>query len=140
LARPLNLRRVDPGSQAEDAGEARSAYIAVEIDGVIVRVGSGADAKVIYWDGTGVCLFAERLEDGKCRWPNVQDGVIRLSAAQLSALLEGWIGDGFTRCGRHRRRCSRDDCGRVNQGGARARGHPSPSAAFLNRFISRSVM
>jgi transposase len=45
--------------------------------------------KLVYWDGTGVCLFAKRLEDGKFRWPNVQDGVIRLSAAQLSALLEG---------------------------------------------------
>jgi transposase len=45
--------------------------------------------KLIYWDGTGVCLFAKRLEDGKFHWPNVQDGVIRLSAAQLSALIEG---------------------------------------------------
>jgi hypothetical protein len=32
-----------------------------------------------------VCLFAKRLEDGKFRRLNVQDGVIRLSAAQLSA-------------------------------------------------------
>ena len=45
--------------------------------------------KLIYWDGTGVCLFAKRLEDGRFRWPNVQDGVIRLSTAQFSALLEG---------------------------------------------------
>jgi transposase len=45
--------------------------------------------KLIYWDGTGVCLFAKRLEDGKFRWPHVQDGVMRLSAAELSALLEG---------------------------------------------------
>jgi transposase len=45
--------------------------------------------KLIYWDGTGVCLFAKRLEDGIFRWPNVQDGIIRLTAAQLSALLEG---------------------------------------------------
>src|SRR6185312_1892865 len=45
--------------------------------------------KLIYWDGTGVCLFAKRLEDGKFRWPNVQDGVMRLSPAELSALLEG---------------------------------------------------
>ena len=45
--------------------------------------------KLIFWDGTGVCLFAKRLEDGEFRWPKVQDGVLRLSAAQLSALLEG---------------------------------------------------
>ncbi len=45
--------------------------------------------KLIFWDGTGVCLFAKRLEDGKFRWPKIEDGVIRLTAAQLSALLEG---------------------------------------------------
>jgi transposase len=49
--------------------------------------------KLVYWDGTGVCLFAKRLEDGRFRWPKVEDGVVRLSAAQLSALLEGldWV-------------------------------------------------
>lgn len=45
--------------------------------------------KLIFWDGTGVCLFAKRLEDGKFRWPKAQDSVLRLTAAQLSALLEG---------------------------------------------------
>jgi len=45
--------------------------------------------KLIFWDGTGMCLFAKRLENGAFRWPNMQDGVIRLSAAQFSALLEG---------------------------------------------------
>jgi transposase len=45
--------------------------------------------KLVYWDGTGVCLFAKRLEDGDFRWPKVQDGVLRLTAAQLAALLEG---------------------------------------------------
>jgi transposase len=45
--------------------------------------------KLIFWDGTGLCLFAKRLEDGIFRWPRIQDGVMRLSAAQLSALLEG---------------------------------------------------
>src|SRR4051794_33248898 len=44
--------------------------------------------KLVFWDGTGVCLFAKRL-DGEFRWPKVQDGVLRLSAAQLSALLDG---------------------------------------------------
>jgi len=45
--------------------------------------------KLVFWDGTGLCLFAKRLEDGIFRWPKIEDGVIRLSAAQLSALLEG---------------------------------------------------
>jgi transposase len=45
--------------------------------------------KLIFWDGTGVCLFSKRLETGAFRWPAVQKGVIHLSAAQLSALLEG---------------------------------------------------
>ena len=45
--------------------------------------------KLIYWDGTGVCLFAKRLEDGAFRWPQIDNGVIRLSAAQFSALMEG---------------------------------------------------
>ena len=45
--------------------------------------------KLIFWDGTGLCLYAKRLEEGQFRWPKVQDGVMRLTAAQLGALLEG---------------------------------------------------
>lgn len=45
--------------------------------------------KLTFWDGTGVCLYAKRLEDGEFRWPKVHDGMMRLTAAQLSALLEG---------------------------------------------------
>ena len=39
--------------------------------------------------GVGVCLFAKRLEEGEFRWPKIEDGVIRLTAAQFAALLEG---------------------------------------------------
>jgi transposase len=45
--------------------------------------------KLLFWDGSGVCLFAKRLEDGRFCWPRIEDGVMRLSAAQLAALLEG---------------------------------------------------
>jgi transposase len=45
--------------------------------------------KLIFWDGSGVVLVAKRLESGEFRWPKVRDGVMRLSAAQLQALLEG---------------------------------------------------
>ena len=45
--------------------------------------------KLVYFDGTGVCLFSKGLEDGKFQWPTIADGVVRLTAAQLQALLEG---------------------------------------------------
>lgn len=45
--------------------------------------------KLVFWDGTGLCLFSKRLEEGRFRWPRIEDGAMRLSAAQLAALLEG---------------------------------------------------
>src|ERR1700733_5847349 len=53
-----------------------------------------AGVKLVVWDGSGLCLFAKRLEQGKFLWPRIADGVMRLSAAQLAALLEGldWKG------------------------------------------------
>ncbi len=45
--------------------------------------------KLIFWDGSGVCLLAKRLEKGTFRWPRIADGAIHLSAAQFSALMEG---------------------------------------------------
>ncbi len=45
--------------------------------------------KLIWWDGSGLCLFAKRLEQGAFQWPKIEDGTIRLSGAQLAALIEG---------------------------------------------------
>jgi len=45
--------------------------------------------KLIWWDGTGLCLMAKKLEQGGFLWPGIQDGVMRITAAQLGALLEG---------------------------------------------------
>jgi transposase len=45
--------------------------------------------KILYWDGTGLCLLHKRLEQGRFAWPPVDDGTIRLSAGQLGLLLEG---------------------------------------------------
>lgn len=43
----------------------------------------------MWWDGTGLCLFAKCLNEHGFHWPRIEDGVIRLSAAQLMALVEG---------------------------------------------------
>ncbi len=45
--------------------------------------------KILYYDGSGMCLFAKRLERGRFLWPAAKDGSVRLSAAELSMLLEG---------------------------------------------------
>jgi len=45
--------------------------------------------KLLFWDQTGLVLMTKRLEDGRFRWPAIEDGVMRLSPAQLCALLEG---------------------------------------------------
>ena len=45
--------------------------------------------KVLWWDGDGLCLFAKRLERGRFVWPQADQGVVSLSRAQLSMLLEG---------------------------------------------------
>ena len=45
--------------------------------------------KPLWWDGSGICLMTKRLENGQFRWPPIEDGMLRLTTAQLSALLEG---------------------------------------------------
>jgi transposase len=45
--------------------------------------------KILAWDGSGLVLFWKRLEHGAFRWPPISDGVMRLSASQLAALVDG---------------------------------------------------
>jgi transposase len=47
--------------------------------------------KLLYWDGTGLCLFTKRLQRGHFIWPQITmpGGTVVLSPAQLSMLIEG---------------------------------------------------
>jgi transposase len=45
--------------------------------------------KILVWDGSGLVLYWKRLEQGAFRWPPVMDGVMRLTSAQLAALVDG---------------------------------------------------
>ena len=45
--------------------------------------------KIVVWDGSGLVLFWKRLEQNAFRWPPITDGVMRLTAAQLAALVDG---------------------------------------------------
>ncbi len=44
--------------------------------------------KILYYDGSGMCLFAKRLENGRFVWPPIIDGQMTLTPAQLALLLE----------------------------------------------------
>jgi transposase len=57
--------------------------------GYVFRARRAGRIKLVIWDGTGVVFVAKRLEDGEFHWPKVQNAVLHLTAAQLSALLEG---------------------------------------------------
>jgi transposase len=45
--------------------------------------------KILWWDGTGLCLYAKRLERGRFVWPRTQEGATILTPAQLAMLCEG---------------------------------------------------
>lgn len=48
-------------------------------------------AKVLLWDGTGLCIYAKRLERGRfaCLWREVDARVVRLTMSELQLFLEG---------------------------------------------------
>jgi transposase len=78
------------------AADSLAALVAAEYGGkpysgviYVFRAKRADRIKLIWWDGTGLCLMAKRLEQGAFRWPRIQEGVMRLTAAQLGALLEG---------------------------------------------------
>jgi transposase len=58
-------------------------------DVFVFRAKRADRVKILVYDGTGLCLCSKRLEAGRFCWPSPAEGVIRLSAAQLSMLLEG---------------------------------------------------
>lgn len=49
----------------------------------------GDRLKALVWDGSGLCMYAKRLERGKFVWPRAHEGALRLSAAQMAMLVEG---------------------------------------------------
>jgi transposase len=57
---------------------------------------SRRQAKVLLWDGTGLCLYSKRLEQGRfaCLWRRPESGRLRLTMSELSLFLEGssWVG------------------------------------------------
>ena len=45
--------------------------------------------KIVWWDGSGVCLYAKRLEKAQFCWPRIGQHRVQLNQAQLLALVDG---------------------------------------------------
>ncbi|WEX12293.1 MULTISPECIES: IS66 family insertion sequence element accessory protein TnpB [Hyphomicrobiales] len=45
--------------------------------------------KIVWWDGSGLCLFAKRLEKAQFCWPRIGHSRVQLNQAQLLALVDG---------------------------------------------------
>lgn len=55
----------------------------------VFRGKRGDYLKMLYWDGSGLCLFAKRFEKGAFVWPPIVDNILHLTQAQLALLIEG---------------------------------------------------
>lgn len=57
-------------------------------DVFVFRGRGGSLIKALWHDGIGLSLYAKRLDRGRFVWPVTVDGVVALTAAQMSYLLE----------------------------------------------------
>ena len=55
----------------------------------VFRGRRGELLKILWHDGLGMNLYAKRLERGRFIWPQATEGVVSLTPATLSMLLEG---------------------------------------------------
>ncbi|MCJ2182686.1 IS66 family insertion sequence element accessory protein TnpB [Novosphingobium sp. 1949] len=54
----------------------------------LFRSKNGNYLKALHWNGSGLCLFATRLERGRFVWPPLIEGGVVLTPAQFALLIE----------------------------------------------------
>ena len=84
--RPLSMRYGFDGLSAKVVDVLRGDPFSGHL--FIFRSKRGDYLKILYWDGSGLCLFAKRLEQGRFVWPPIVDGGLQLTPAQLALLIE----------------------------------------------------
>ncbi|MFV0281767.1 MAG: IS66 family insertion sequence element accessory protein TnpB [Rhodoblastus sp.] len=85
--KPVDMRRGFDGLAADVAQVLRNDPFSGAA--FVFRSKRGDYVKILTWDGSGLCLFAKRLEQGKFVWPPIVEGALQLTAAQLALLIEG---------------------------------------------------
>jgi transposase len=86
-AQPVDFRKGMDGLAALVQQALRADPFAGDV--FIFRARRADRVKILVFDGTGLVLYAKRLEAGRFCWPSPADGVVRLTGAQLATLLEG---------------------------------------------------
>ncbi|MCK1418125.1 MULTISPECIES: IS66 family insertion sequence element accessory protein TnpB [unclassified Bradyrhizobium] len=56
---------------------------------MVFRAKRADRVKTVVWDGTGLVMYWKRLDSSGFKWPPTVAGMMRMIAAQLSALLAG---------------------------------------------------
>ena len=78
--RPVDMRRGFDGLAADVAQMLRADPYSGAV--FVFRSRRGDYLKILAWDGSGLCLFAKRLETGRFVWPPIVDGGMRLTASR----------------------------------------------------------
>ena len=86
-ARPVDFRKGMDGLAALVQQALRADPFAGDV--FIFRPKRADRVKILVYDGTGLCLYAKRLEAGRFSWPSPAEGVVTITPAQLGYLLEG---------------------------------------------------
>ena len=94
VCRPVDLRKGLDGLAAQVANVLQADPFSGHL--FIFRGKRGDYLKLVYWDGSGLCLFAKRLEKGRFVWPPIvkpapakAGGRMHLTPAQMALLIEG---------------------------------------------------
>ncbi|HWR53861.1 MAG TPA: IS66 family insertion sequence element accessory protein TnpB [Bryobacteraceae bacterium] len=85
--KPADMRKGFNGLSAEVVEVLKSDPYAGHL--FVFRGKRGDMMKILYWDGTGLCLFSKRLEHGSFVWPSTASDRVQMTAAQLALLIEG---------------------------------------------------
>jgi transposase len=85
--KPLDMRKGFDGLSAQVATVIKMDPFCGHL--FVFRGKRGDYVKVLHWDGSGLCLYAKRLEKGRFVWPPILDEQLHLTAAQLALLIEG---------------------------------------------------
>jgi transposase len=88
-ARPTDLRKGYDGLSALVEQELGASPLSGDLFLFVSR--NRERAKILYWDGSGLCILMKRLERGRFAslWGRREGEVVKLSRAELALFLEG---------------------------------------------------